>query len=219
MSVKNWVAGSMILAGLSLAALPVLAQQQEQAGRQQSGDPVADAARKAREKQKTAPKPKKVYTDDDVKPAAPAAPAAPSSGAGAATGQGGQAAGGAASGAAGGQTAPDKGQGAGAAGAGNGAAEKDDPETMWRKRFADQHNKIATAEKELDILQRESEKSQVQYYSDPQKALMEQNTRKDINEKNAKIEQKKLEIANLKQQLDDMEVELRKSGGDPGWAR
>jgi hypothetical protein len=68
-------------------------------------------------------------------------------------------------------------------------------------------------------LQRESEKSQVQYYSDPQKALMEQNTRKDINEKNAKIEQKKLEIANLKQQLDDMEVELRKSGGDPGWAR
>jgi hypothetical protein len=215
MSVKNWFAASVILAGLGLAALPVLAQQQQQSG-QQTGDPVADAARKAREQQKTAPKPKKVYTDDDVKPAAPAAPA---STAGTATGQGGQAAGGTASGAGGAQTAPDKGQGAAAAGAGTGAAEKDDPETMWRKRFADQHNKIATAEKELDILQRESEKSQLQYYSDPQKALMQQNTRKDINDKNAKIEQKKLEIANLKQQLDDMEAELRKSGGDPGWAR
>ncbi len=195
MSVKNWFAASVIVAGLSLAALPVLAQQQE--GQQQSGDPVADAARRSREQKKAAPKPKKVYTDDDIKPAAA------SSEAGAATGAGGA------------QAAPDNGQGA-TAGTGTG---KDDAETTWRKRFADQRNKIAAAEKELDILQRESEKAQVQYYNDPQKALMEQNTRKDINEKNAKIEQKKQEIASLKQQLSDMEDELRKSGGDPGWAR
>src|SRR5580700_5500470 len=191
MSVKNWFAASVILAGMSLAGLPVLAQQP--AGQQQSGDPVADAARRSREQKKDAPKPKKVYTDDDVKPAAPSSEA----------------------GAGGAQAAPADGSGA-AAGKGTG---KDDPETTWRKRFADQRAKIATAEKELDILQRESEKAQVQYYNDPQKALMEQNTRKEINEKNAKIEQKKLDIANLKQQLSDMEDELRKSGGDPGWAR
>jgi hypothetical protein len=59
----------------------------------------------------------------------------------------------------------------------------------------------------------------VQYYSDPQKALTEQNTRKDINDKQAKIDAKKLEIAQLKQGLDDLEDQLRKSGGDPGWAR
>jgi DNA repair exonuclease SbcCD ATPase subunit len=203
MSVKNWLAAFALSSGLGLAALPALAQQQQQSsGQQQTGDPVADAARKAREQQKTAPKPKKVYTDDDVKPAKP------SSDAGAATGQ---PAGGA-------QAAPDAGQGA-ATGAGNGTSGKDDAETTWKKRFQEQHNKIATAEKELDILQRESEKAQVQYYNDPQKALMEQNTRKDINDKNAKIDQKKQEIANLKQQLSDMEDELRKSGGDPGWAR
>ena len=190
MSVKNCFAASVILAGLSLAALPVLAHQQE--GQQQSGDPVADAARRSREQKKAAPKPKKVYTDDDVKPAA----ASSEAGTGSA------------------QAAPDNGQGAAAAGTG-----KDNPETTWRKRFADQRAKIATAEKELDILQRESEKAQVQYYNDPQKALMEQNTRKEINEKNAKIEQKKQDIANLKQQLSDLEDELRKSGGDPGWAR
>jgi DNA repair exonuclease SbcCD ATPase subunit len=205
MSVKNWFAASMLSAGVCLAALPALAQPQQQtsSGQQQTGDPVADAARKAREQQKTAPKPKKVYTDDDVKPATP------SSAAGAATGQ---PAGGA-------QAAPGNGKDAAANGAGTGAAGKDDPETTWKKRFQEQHNKIATAEKELDILQRESEKAQVQYYNDPQKALMEQNTRKDINDKNAKIDQKKQEIANLKQQLSDMEDELRKSGGDPGWAR
>jgi chromosome segregation ATPase len=199
MSVKNWFTASAVFAGLCLAAIPALAQQQQQEGQQQqSGDAVADAARRSREKQKTAPKPKKVYTDDDVKPATP------SSEAGAATGAGSA------------QAAPDNGQGAAAAGTDKG---KDDAETAWRKRFADQRGKIAAAEKELDILQRESEKAQVQYYNDPQKALMEQNTRKDINEKNAKIDQKKQEIANLKQQLSDMEDDLRKSGGDPGWAR
>jgi hypothetical protein len=203
MSVQNWFAASILLPGLCLGVFPALAQQQQQSSaQQQTGDPVADAARKAREQQKAAPKPKKVYTDDDVKPATP-----PSEG-GAATGQ---PAGGA-------QVAPDNGQGA-ANGAGTGTSGKDDAETTWKKRFQEQHNKIATAEKELDILQRESEKAQVQYYNDPQKALQEQYTRKDISDKNAKIDQKKQEIANLKQQLSDMEDELRKSGGDPGWAR
>jgi len=194
-SVKQWLAATAITAGLCLGALPAFARQQ------QTGDPVADAARKAREQQKTAPKPKKVYTDDDVKPATPATEARAT----APAPQGAQPAGAS-------QAAPEGGQAAG-------GEKKDDPETVWKKRFADQHNKIATAEKELDILQREADKAQVQYYADPTKALMEQNSRKDINEKSAKIEAKKQEIASLKQQLSDMEDELRKSGGDPGWAR
>jgi len=199
MSVKNWLVGSMVLAALGLAALPVLARQQQQTGSgsgQQTSDPVADAARKAREQQKTAPKPKKVYTDDDVKPATPADTAASAQPGGA-------------------QAAADNGQGA-ANGTGAG---KNDPATVWKKRFQDQRDKITAAEKELDILQREGDKAQLQYYNDPQKALTEQYSRKDINDKNAKIEAKQQEIANLKQQLSDLEDELRKSGGDPGWAR
>jgi hypothetical protein len=202
MCVSHWLKSSMLLPGLCLAALPAFAQQQQQnPPQQQSGDPVADAARKTREQQKTAPKPKKVYTDDDIKPRTGSTDA----------------------GAGGGQTpggtpgAPEGTQSAGTTGAGTGSGA--DAEKAWRKRFADQRDKIATAEKELDVLQREAEKAQIQYYPDPQKALTEQNTRKDINDKNAKIEQKKQEIANLKQQLSDLEDELRKSGGDPGWAR
>jgi len=201
LSVKHWLAATAMTAGLCLGALPTFAQQQSSSGQQQTGDPVADAARKAREQQKTAPKPKKVYTDDDVKPATPSTEA----GATAPAPQGEQQAGLA-------QAAPEGGQAAG-------GEKKEDAETFWKKRFADQRGKIASAEKELDILQREAEKAQVQYYTDPTKALMEQNTRKDINEKNAKIAQKKQEIASLKQQLSDLEDELRKSGGDPGWAR
>jgi DNA repair exonuclease SbcCD ATPase subunit len=198
MRVKNCFAASILSAGICALALPALAQQQQQSGsgQQQTGDPVADAARKAREQQKTAPKPKKVYTDDDVKPATPPSDAGATPG---------QPAGGA-------QAAPDSGTATGAAG-------KGDPETTWRKRFADQRDKIAAAEKELDVLQRELEKAQIQYYPDPQKALQQQYTRQDINDKNAKIDQKKQQIADLKQQLSDLEDELRKSGGDPGWAR
>ncbi|HMD09986.1 MAG TPA: hypothetical protein VKH63_20800 [Candidatus Acidoferrum sp.] len=198
MSVKNWFAASILLPGLCLATLPVLAQQQQSQASpaQQSGDPVADAARKAREQQKATPKPKKVYTDDDIKPAAPASDAGPAPAAGA-------------------QAAPGNGPDAAA----NGGSKGDDAEKAWRKRFQDLRDKIAAAEKELDILQREDDKAQLQYYNDPTKAMNEQYTRKDINDKNAKIDRKKQEIEDLKKQHSDLEDELRKSGGDPGWAR
>jgi predicted RNase H-like nuclease (RuvC/YqgF family) len=166
---------------------------------------VAEAARKAQEQKKTAPKPKKVYTDDDI----------PTRG-GLAT-PGGQTA------APSKETPSDtaKGQaGTGGAEAQGAGADKDkNGEAAWRKRFAELRGKISQAETELDILQREGDKSQLQYYTDPQKALQEQNTRKDINEKNAKIEAKKKEIANLKQQFDDLEVAMKRAGGDSGWSR
>jgi hypothetical protein len=201
MRIKNYncLAAATLLSGLCLATLPALAQQQQSQASpaQQSGDPVADAARKAREQQKATPKPKKVYTDDDVKPATPSSDAGPAPAAGGA------------------QAAPGNGPDAAA----NAGGKADDPEKVWRKRFQDQRDKIAAAEKELDILQREDDKAQVQYYNDPTKAMNEQFTRKDINDKNAKIDQKKQQIADLKKQLSDMEDDLRKSGGDPGWAR
>ncbi len=200
MRMKIWMNGSLMVAGLCLAGLPAYGQSQSSS--QQSGsDPVADAARKAREDKKNAAKPKKVYTDDDVKPAAAGAAttasAAPSGASGAA-----------ATGAAGSQKTDD-------------GEAKEDPngEKAWRRRFKEQRDKLAKAETELDVLQRESQKSQLEYYPDPQKALSEQNTRKDINEKMAKIAAKQQEIAQLKQGLEDLEEQLRKSHGDPGWAR
>jgi DNA repair exonuclease SbcCD ATPase subunit len=167
---------------------------QQDASQQTSDDPVAEAARKARAEQKTAPKPKKVFTNDDM----PSTPATPPS---------------AATTAAGGQTD--------VATAGGKDDLNNDPksEAYWRKRFAKQREKISSTEQELDVLQRELNKDQVQYYNDPQKALMQQHDRADINDKTAKIDAKKKELEDLKQQLSDMEDDLRKAGGDPGWGR
>jgi predicted RNase H-like nuclease (RuvC/YqgF family) len=186
---------SIIFPVLCVAGWATYAQSQDSS--QQSGrDPVADAARKAREDKKNAAKPKKIYTDDDVKPAAAAAPDNTAAAA-------------AAAGASSGAQKTD----------GTAAKEDSNSEKAWRNRFKDQRDKLAKAETELDILQRESQKLQIEYYPDPQKALTEQNSRKDVNEKLAKISAKQKEIAQLRQELEDMEVELRKSGGDPGWAR
>jgi hypothetical protein len=184
---------ALCLAGLSAAA-------------QQTGDPVADAARKAREmKKKDAAKPKKVYTDDDLKGSVPAPEAAPASAPANASGT----------------EAAKTAQVEGDTTKSGDATKTEDPnsEAAWRKRFQAQRDKIAKTEKELDILGRELEKAQLEYYPDPQKALKEQYDRGDINKKSAKIDAKQRELDQLRQGLADLEDQLRKSGGDPGWAR
>jgi chromosome segregation ATPase len=193
----RWFASLLFVLGLSFASSVAIGQQdQSQAN---TGDPVADAARKAREQKKIAPKPKKVFTDDDVATKPPADVQAST------------ASGKSDDGAAQGKASVSK----------TDAEKKEDPnsETAWRKRFAAQRRKISDAEEALSVLQREVEKADLQYYPDPQKALQEQYTRAEINAKNDKIAEKKKEIADLKQQLSDMEDQLRSSGGDPGWAR
>lgn len=202
---------AVLLAAFAFASGALLLPSNSQA--QSSGtDSVADAARKAREAKKAAPAGKKVYTDDDVKPATPSASAQPTSQTGSASATGDAHAPAQAAPADGTQPAAD----ANAAAAANpGKAD----EKAWRDKFRGQRDQIARLEKELDVLQREEEKAQVQYYPDPQKALSEGYSRKDINEKDTKIAAKKDEIAKAKQALSDLEDDLRKSGGDPGWSR
>jgi len=208
MRMRFRIKASLILPALCLAGLTAYAQQQG-SSQQQTSDPVADAARKAREEKKNAQKPKKVYTDDDVRHNL-GGPAAPSSTTGA---------GSAGTNSTGGAAASGEKKVGGEQKAGKEKGEDPNSEAAWRKRFQDQREKIAKAERELDILQREAQKSQVQYYTDPQKAMTEQNSQAEVNEKMAKIQAKKQEIAQLKQGLDDLEDQLRKSGGDIGWAR
>ncbi len=204
MRLKFWMKGFVIVTALCLAGLQAAARQQG-SSQQQTGDPVADAARKARETKKDAPKPKKIYTDDDVKKSAPEQPAAPTPAPGDVSGT----------------TAAKTPQAGGDAANSEDSTKTEDPngEKAWRKRFQAHRDKIAKTERELDILGRELEKAQVEYYPDPTKALTEQNNRAEINGKTAKIEAKKKELDQLRQGMEDLEDQLKKSGGDPGWAR
>jgi predicted RNase H-like nuclease (RuvC/YqgF family) len=188
---------SALSALLSVAAFTAPAQQNP--AQPSTGDPVADAARKARAEQKTAPKPKKVFTNDDIPSSAPpsAPPATDATNKNAAQAQGDDKSG---------KKTTDP---------------EDDPKTQayWSKRASKLRAKLAAAEQELDVLQRELNKDDLQYYPDPQKALMQQYSRSDINEKTAKVAAKKADIESLKQQVADLEDAVRKAGGDPGWVR
>jgi predicted RNase H-like nuclease (RuvC/YqgF family) len=186
---------SAMSALLSVAAFTAPAQQNPAPS---TGDPVADAARKARAEQKTAPKPKKVFTNDDIPSAAPPpAPAATDA------------------------TNKNATQAQGDDKSAQKTDPEDDPKTQayWTKRARKLRAKLAAAEQELDVLQRELNKDDLQYYPDPQKALMQQYNRSDINEKTAKVTAKKAEVESLKQQVADLEDAVRKAGGDPGWVR
>jgi len=199
MRAKSLLSASALSCAFLFCSLALVARQQDTS--KQTGDPVADAARRAREAKQTTPKPKKVYTDDDVSKSKPATQVTSSAGDSSTTKE---------------STTPV----AGSSSKTPISADQDaKAEADWRKRFKEQRDSIARAEKELDILQRETQKDQLQYYPDPQKAMTEQYTRKDINDKEAKIAAKHKEIDQLKQGLADLEDALRKAGGDSGWAR
>ena len=187
-----WIAAAVFL------LVPPSARAQQNA---QQGQSLADAARKAREQKKSAPKAARVFTNDNI-PAVSAGVSVVGKAA----------------------SAPQGKASAGSAEAKPSTKEKGEKpeikdEAYWRARFAKAHAQLHQAEIDLGLMQRELSQLEVQYYPDPQKALMQDVFRTDINEKRAKIDAKQKEINQLTQQISDMEDELRKSGGDPAWAR
>jgi hypothetical protein len=154
-------------------------------------DSLAEAARKARAQKKEAPKATKVFTNDNI----------PTVGGVSSVGV---------------ETSGAEQAGAGAAQAGS--AGKPDDEKTWRERFAALHHKLEQDESELDVLQRELGVLNLQFYNDPTKAMQQQLSREDIVKKTAAIEAKKKDVDADKQAISDAEDELRKAGGDPGWA-
>ncbi len=155
---------------------------------------LGDAARRAREQKKETPQAGKVFTNDNLP------------------------AGGAVSVAAAQPAAPESTEQAGKAGAPQAGGKAGD-EAAWRKRFADLRAKLARDQADLDVMQRELGVLNVQNYGDPVKTMQQELTRDDINKKTADIEAKKKAVAADQQAIADAEDELRRSGGNSGWAR
>lgn len=91
-------------------------------------------------------------------------------------------------------------------------------ESYWRAKFAAARKTLADDSKELDILQREYNLKLEQYSQDPNWAMHQEYSRDDINKTQSAIEAKKQDVEKDKQALSDLQDELRKSGGEPGWA-
>ena len=86
------------------------------------------------------------------------------------------------------------------------------------RRFAAARKLLADDTRELDILQREFNLKQEQFYQDPTAALKQQYSREDLDKTQSQIDAKKQVVEKDKEAISDLEDELRRSGGEPGWA-
>jgi hypothetical protein len=167
-----------------------------------AGDSLAAAARKAREQKKDQTRAAARVFDNDTIPKKGGVSAVGVSADASSTDANG---------------APTSGTNDGAAAAGGPPGPND--EKGWRELFAKLQKKLQQDQDKADIDQREFGVLDVQYYNDPNKAMEQNLTRSDINEKTAKIDADKQQVEADKQAIADAEEQLRKSGGDIGWAR
>ena len=99
-----------------------------------------------------------------------------------------------------------------------GAGEVHD-ESYYRKAKQEIMDRKQLHERELAVLQQNLSQNQVQFYPDPNKSLLQEYTRSDINKLQQDIDKKKGEIAGDDKALADLEDQLRREGGEPGWLR
>lgn len=92
-------------------------------------------------------------------------------------------------------------------------------ERYWRDKFATLNKKLEQDQAELEVMQRELGQLSLQNYSNPNDAMQQGYSHSDIDKKTAEISAKQKEIDADKQAISDAESDLRKSGGDSGWAR
>jgi chromosome segregation ATPase len=185
---------TLVLSSAMLVAPCYLAAQQDQ-----SQESVADAARKARADRKTAPQAKLTIDNDNlgtingtvsVVGESPAPPEDLTKKTDDKTGK--------------------------AAGAEKKALDKD--ESYWRDKFTTANKKLADDQHELDIMQREFNLKQQQFYTDPMASLKQDYSRQDINDSRTKIDEKTATIEQDKADISSLEDQLRQAGGEPGWA-
>ncbi len=181
-----------ILIALAFGCLVLAAPEYLRAQQDQSQESVADAARKARAEKKTAPKPAMSIDNDNLDTL---------TGVVSVVGE-----------------APPADQaknGDKTAKAGEKPAKN---ESYWRQKFAAANKKLADDAHEADILQREYNLKQEQFYTDPMASLKQEYSRQDLNDTKAKIDEKTAAVEQDKTDIANLEDELRQSGGDPGWA-
>jgi len=154
---------------------------------------LADVARQVR-KQNAKKPPVKVYTNDNLPTQAPISVTGPAPATNA--------------------TAANSDQSAQNAGDQKPAAEqRDEVLQQWKKRFADQKNKIALLQREMDVIQGEYRLRAAAYYADAGNALRNQAAwAQQSRDYKDKIDAKQKALEQAKQKLEDMQEEARKAG-------
>lgn len=95
-------------------------------------------------------------------------------------------------------------------------------EKYFRSKADEIRSRLEFHRRQLDVLQQQLGLAKVQYYPDPQKTLEQESTpafESNVDKLRAKIAAAQKAIDDDQKALDDLQEELRRDGGDPGWIR
>lgn len=92
-------------------------------------------------------------------------------------------------------------------------------ENYYRREMGVRQGRLEKHRRQLDVLEKKLAQNQMQFYDDPNRTLQEEFSRADVTKLTQDIEKKKEEIKADEQALADLEDQLRRDGGHPGWLR
>ena len=95
-------------------------------------------------------------------------------------------------------------------------------EKYFRSRADKVRSQMEFHQRQLAVLKQQMGLARVQYYPDPQKTLEQESTpafQRDVDKLRAKIADAEKAFADDQKAMEDLQQELRRAGGDPGWIR
>lgn len=101
-------------------------------------------------------------------------------------------------------------------------ANEERDEKYFRSKVEKIRSQMEFHQRQLAILKQQLGLARIQYYPDPQKTLEQESTpafQSDVGKLRVKIADAEAAVANDQKALDDLQQELRRSGGDAGWTR
>jgi polyhydroxyalkanoate synthesis regulator phasin len=102
------------------------------------------------------------------------------------------------------------------------AGEETHGEKYYRDRMSKLQDRLEIDQRELSVLQEKLGQSQMMYYADPNKGLLQRSgptAMSDVYTLQDQIAKKKAEIAADQEAIEDLREQLRREGGDAGWLR
>ncbi len=92
-------------------------------------------------------------------------------------------------------------------------------EEYWRNRFGQARYRLERSVRELAVLKDRMQMSQVQYSSNPNQTLQQEYSRGNVNSLNEQMQKKEADVEKYRQEIRQLEQELRRAGGPIGWSR
>lgn len=101
-------------------------------------------------------------------------------------------------------------------------ASEEHGEKYFRSKADKVRSHLEFHQRQLAVLKQQLGLSRMQYYPDPQKTLEQESTpafQTDLDKLRAKIANAEKSVADDQRAMDDLQQELRRENGDPGWIR